>query len=115
MGYAGRGRLQLVLLFIMAVMSEFQQEIQNLPPGQVFTRWAEKLGYIEFAKQRGLPEAQVRACLTDTKAIDALVKYMDAGTKAGVTGTPSFFLNGEPLAGAVSWSQVEQALKNAGA
>jgi protein-disulfide isomerase len=93
----------------------FQQQIANLPPGQAFTRWAEKLGFIEFAKQRGLPEAQVRACLTDKKAIDDLVKYMDEGTKAGVTGTPSFFLNGEPLTGAVSWPQVEQALKNAGA
>jgi protein-disulfide isomerase len=93
----------------------FQQQIANLPPGQTFTRWAEKLGFIEFAKQRGLPEAQVRACLTDTKAIDDLVKYMDNGTKAGVTGTPTFFLNGNRLEGSVSWSQVEQALKNAGA
>ncbi|MGJ3626560.1 DsbA family protein [Sphingomonas sp. MMS24-JH45] len=93
----------------------FQQQIANLPPAQVFTRWAEKLGYIDFAKQRGLPEAQVRACLTDTKAIDDLVKYMDAGTKAGVSGTPTFFLNGQPLTGAVSWQQVEQALKTGGA
>ena len=93
---------------------QFQQQIQNQPPGQQFTAWAEKLGYIEFAKQRGLPEAQVRACLTDQKAIDALVKYMDAGSAAGVTGTPSFFLNGKKLDG-VSWQQIEQALKNAGA
>lgn len=93
---------------------QFQQSIQNQTPAQQFTAWAEKLGFIEFAKQRGLPEAQVRACLTDQKAIDALVKYMDQGAASGVTGTPSFFLNGKKL-DAVSWPQVEQALKNAGA
>jgi protein-disulfide isomerase len=92
----------------------FQQQIANLPPGQAFTRWAEKLGFIEFAKQRGLPEAQVRACLTDKKAIDDLVKYMDEGTKAGIHQTPTFILNGQTL-DAASWPQVEQALKNAGA
>lgn len=93
---------------------QFQQSIQNQTPAQQFTAWAEKLGFIEFAKQRGLPEAQVRACLTDQKQIDALVKYMDQGSASGVTGTPSFFLNGKKL-DAVSWPQVEQALKNAGA
>ena len=93
----------------------FQQQIQGRPPGQQFTAWAEKLGFIDFAKQRGLTEAQARACLTDQKQIDALVKYMDAGTEKGVTGTPTFFLNGEKLDNLVTWQGVEGALKNAGA
>ncbi|KQT32863.1 protein-disulfide isomerase [Sphingomonas sp. Leaf412] len=105
---------QATILPKMEDAGAFQQGIQNQPPAQQFTAWAEKLGYIDFAKQRGLPEAQVRACLTDQKAIDALVKYMEAGSNAGVTGTPSFFLNGKKL-DAVSWPQVEEALKTAGA
>ena len=93
----------------------FQQQLQGQPPAKIFTAWAEKLGFIDFAKQRGLTEAQARACLTDQKQIDALVKYMDAGSNAGVTGTPTFFLNGQKLDNAVTWPAVEGALKNAGA
>ena len=40
---------------------------------------------------------------------------MDAGTEKGVTGTPTFFLNGEKLDNLVTWQGVEGALKNAGA
>lgn len=94
---------------------QFQQSIQNEEPGKMFTAWAEKLGFIDFVKQRGIPEAQARACLTDKKQIEALTKFMDAGTEKGVTGTPTFFLNGQKLDNQISWPQIEAALKNAGA
>lgn len=93
----------------------FLQQTQNAAPAQVATAWAEKMGYLEFIKQRGVPEAQARACLTDAKAIDQLTKMMQDGTdKNGVTGTPTFILNGAKVDG-VTWAQVETALKNAGA
>jgi protein-disulfide isomerase len=59
--------------------------------------------------------AQARACLTDAKQIEALTKYMDAGTEKGVQGTPTFFLNGKKLDNIVTWDGVEGALKTAGA
>ncbi|KQS02131.1 protein-disulfide isomerase [Sphingomonas sp. Leaf357] len=93
----------------------FQATLQGKPPEVFATAWAEKLGYIDFVKQRGLPEAKARACLTDKAEIDKMVKNMDLGTQMGVSGTPSFFLNGNPLQGAISWEQVEQQLKGAGA
>ncbi|VVS98275.1 Protein-disulfide isomerase [Sphingomonas sp. EC-HK361] len=92
----------------------FQQKVASLPPAQMFTAWAEQLGYIDFVKQRGIPEAQARACITDKKAIDEITKVMQGGTDQGVTGTPTFFLNGKKL-DVVSWDEVEKALKNAGA
>lgn len=94
---------------------QFQQSIEKKAPGEMFTAWAEKLGFIDFVKQRGIPEAQARACLTDMKEIEALTKFMDAGTEKGVTGTPTFFLNGEKLENKLSWPDVEGALKAAGA
>lgn len=93
----------------------FQATLQGKPPEVFSTAWAEKLGYIDFVKQRGLPEAKARACLTDKAEIDKMVKNMDVGTQMGVSGTPSFFLNGNQLQGAISWEQVEQQLKAAGA
>ena len=94
----------------------FLGSTQNATPAQVATAWADKMGYVEFVKQRGVTEAQARACLTDAKAIDALTKMtQDATDKNDVTGTPTFFLNGRKLDNVVTWQAVEGALKNAGA
>ncbi len=93
----------------------FLRQTQTATPAQVATAWAERMGYLEFIKQRGVPEAQARACLTDAKTIDTLTKIMQDGTdKNGVTGTPTFILNDAKVDG-VTWAQVEAALKNAGA
>lgn len=95
---------------------EVMARVQGQPPQVVATTLAEYLGYIDFAKQRGLPEEKVRACLKDQKAIDALVKMTEDASNSGkVTGTPTFFLNDEPMANVVSWSQMEAALKARGA
>jgi protein-disulfide isomerase len=106
---------QATILPKMEDAGAFQQAQQGKAPGVMFTNWAEKLGYIDFVKQRGIPEAQARACLTDAKQIEALTKYMDAGTEKGVQGTPTFFLNGKKLDNIVTWDGVEGALKTAGA
>ncbi|WP_246248739.1 thioredoxin domain-containing protein [Sphingomonas hominis] len=106
---------QATILPKMEDAGAFQQAQQGKAPGVMFTNWAEKLGYIDFVKQRGIPEAQARACLTDEKQIEALIKYMDAGTEKGVQGTPTFFLNGKKLDNVVTWDGVEGALKTAGA
>jgi len=106
---------QATILTKMEDAGAFQQAQQGKAPGVMFTNWAEKLGYIDFVKQRGIPEAQARACLTDEKQIEALTKYMDAGTEKGVQGTPTFFLNGKKLDNVVTWDGVEGALKSAGA
>jgi protein-disulfide isomerase len=99
----------------MAATPAFQASLQGKAPGQIATAWAEQLGLIDFVKQRGVPEAQARACLADTAAIDALVKITDEGAASGkVTGTPSFLINGE-RAEATGWSQLEPLLKAAGA
>jgi protein-disulfide isomerase len=93
----------------------FQASLQGKQPGEIATAWAEQMGLIDFVKQRGLPEAQARACLTDAAKIDALVKVTDEGAKSGkVTGTPTFLLNGERVE-AATWEQLEPALKAAGA
>lgn len=89
------------------------QKLQNAPPQQVATEWANYLGYVDFFKQRGLPEDKARACLADTKALDRILEVMKGGDAKGVTGTPSFFINGEKV-DAISWPQLEAALKARG-
>lgn len=97
------------------VPADFQQRLQAMSPAQQATAWVEYLGYLDFVKQRGLTEAQARQCLADPQRIEAVAKVSETAMKdREVTGTPTFFLNGEKIE-ASSWEQVETALKGAGA
>ena len=93
----------------------FQQSIQGRTPQAQAVAWVEHLGYIDFLKQRGVPEAQARACLADPKLIKEVSDLSQSAMDQGVTGTPTFFLNGQKLENQVTWPQIEQALKAAGA
>ncbi|WP_375288871.1 thioredoxin domain-containing protein [Sphingomonas sp.] len=99
----------------LGAAGQFQQSIINRTPQQQAAAWADHLGYIDFAKQRGIPESQLKACLADEKLIADIVKISDSAMKQGITGTPTFLLNGRKLDGQVTWDQIEQTLKNAGA
>jgi len=94
-----------------------QQALGKLPPEQRFVKIAEMANLIEFAKQRGLPEAKVRACLTDTKKAQTLADHSEAVTKQypQFAGTPSFILNGTLLDSTASWSALKLRLSEAGA
>jgi protein-disulfide isomerase len=51
-------------------------------------------------KQGGLSEAQVNACLADQSALDALRARVEKAVEVDkVQQTPSFFVNGQPVAG----------------
>jgi protein-disulfide isomerase len=91
------------------------QQLQQLPAPQAAAGFAEVLGHVEFMKQRGIPDTRARQCLGDQKMIEAIAKVNAAATTDhGVTGTPSFFINGKSV-DAAAWSQVEPALQAAGA
>jgi protein-disulfide isomerase len=93
----------------------FLQSIDALPPQQQFVAMAQQMGLIDFMKQRGLPEAKARACLSDMKQIDAITKQtQDKGADGTVTSTPTLILNGRKL-DSFQWKDVEGELKRAGA
>jgi protein-disulfide isomerase len=90
------------------------QQLQSMAPPQAAAGFAEQLGMIDFMKQRGVPEAKARQCLTDQKKIDEIAKaYADASAK-GISSTPTFFIN-DARANAGSWEQLEPLLRQAGA
>lgn len=92
-----------------------QQALAKMTPPQVSAFLGAKMGLIEFVKARGISEDQAKSCLSDPKAIDALIKLTEKGGKDdGVTGTPFFMLNGAKLDGG-SWTQVKSKLVEAGA
>jgi protein-disulfide isomerase len=54
----------------------------------------------DFAREAGLDLAAFDGCLASGKHRAAIEKDIEEGTRAGVTGTPSFFINGRMLSGA---------------
>lgn len=95
---------------------EFQAQLQGASPARIASAWADRLGYDDFVKQRGVPEAKVRQCLADEAAITDATKATEAAMQSSqVSGTPTFIINGEVQQGIVSWQQLETALKAAGA
>jgi protein-disulfide isomerase len=93
-----------------------QQSLANLAPTAVATKLAEHMGAIDFVKQRGIPEAKARACLADQKQLEIMAKPTESAMQSGtVTGTPTFLLNGKKMENVLSWSEMEKALKAAGA
>jgi len=87
----------------------------ELPLEQRFVALAQATGLIDFFAARGLSADQARECLADAEKIDAMVKNAETQAQAaGVTGTPTFVLNGRKL-DASQWNGVEPALQRAGA
>ena len=80
---------------------------------------AQQLGYLDFVKQRGVPEAKAMACLNDQKNYAQVAAMSSAAqSQYNVNSTPTFVLNGTvvdiPL-GVEPWDAVQKALKAGGA
>lgn len=87
----------------------------QLPINQRFAVMAEVTGLLEFFAARGLSADQGRACLSDAARIEALVKNTETMSKQDrITGTPTFFLNGQRMDG-TAWELIEAQLQRAGA
>jgi len=71
----------------------------------------------EFASDLGLDRAAFDECLDSHKHIDLIVQQREEVEQAGVTGTPSFLVNGTLVPGYLPFEQfqpiIEQALREA--
>jgi len=95
---------------------EIGARIQAMDPLQAATFWVETLGYLDFVKQRGLPEAKARACLADKAAVTRVATNLQqADTQYKISGTPTFIVNGRIAEGVLDWPGLERTLKAAGA
>jgi len=62
--------------------------------------WPE--GLANIAKQAGIPKEKFDAILKDQALAKGIIDARDQGASLGVTGIPTFFLNGEKLEGEVT-------------
>lgn len=73
---------------IHKIMESQTQIFSGVPPRDVL---------LPIALEAGLNEQQFEACITDSAAITAMEARIKAGLDAGVTGTPTFLVNGEKV------------------
>ena len=52
---------------------------------------------LRTAREAGLSEAQFQTCVADPEAVAAMEQRIKAAQSAGVTGTPTFMINGETV------------------
>ena len=101
---------------LQAISPAQQQALQSQTPLQQVMTLAEAMGAIDFVKQRGIPEAKARQCLSSQARLEEVAKPTEKATQDGtVTGTPTFIINGDTVPNTVTWPQLETALKRAGA
>ena len=87
--------------------------LQKLPNGAQIARIAEIAGITTIAQRRGIAPARAKACAANGPALERLTKMYEAALAQGVTGTPTFFVNGKKV-GAMEWSELEPELRKAG-
>lgn len=63
-----------------------------------------------IAEEAGLDKAKFEECLNSHRTASVVQADLDAGKKAAVTGTPSFFVNGVPLAGGRTLNEFAKAI-----
>jgi protein-disulfide isomerase len=64
---------------------------------------ASDLGFYNIAASRGYDRITVDRCLADEALAKRIADQTVEGEKSGVTGTPSFKLNGDLLIGTFEW------------
>ncbi|QDM40239.1 thioredoxin domain-containing protein [Altererythrobacter sp. TH136] len=80
-----------------------------------FDAIAQGTGLYDFFAQRGVSRDQARTCLANAKTAEQIAANSETQSEElGVTGTPTFFINGTKV-GTQTWATLEPMLQRAGA
>jgi protein-disulfide isomerase len=90
-----------------------KQQLQAMSPQQAGAALVQMLGLDEFFRQRGMPQSRIDSCLADKAVADKVGGITQLGTKEGVTGTPTFFINGKQAPETAAWGKLEPQLRAA--
>ena len=98
----------------VAVTDADNQAITALPPEQQPGRLAAIVGLDKWAAANGVPLAAGKACLLDKAKQDRLMATRtEALTTYKLAATPTFGINGAPLAEIYNWASLEPAVEAA--
>ena len=86
------------------------RELEGLAPLQRMQRAVAFAGLDALAARHGVSAAQARACLSNQAGLDRILEITQAGSRAGVNGTPTFAINGRIVQTNV-WAGIEPLLR----
>lgn len=87
----------------------------NQPADRRYQAIAGVAGLDDFYAARGIAREQTQTCLADASAAEDLVQVTSAqGEEHGITGTPSFLINGQKV-DINSWPDIKARLESMGA
>ena len=99
---------------LQSVPAEQQAQLQSLPGQERAASYVRLAGLDQFFRQRGMPEAKINACLADPKGLETVMGHTSrAARDDGVSGTPTFFINGKQAEGAGTWAALEPLIRAA--
>lgn len=67
---------------------------------------------VPLAKELGLDEGKFKACLENGEFAAHVQQDLQEGTAFGVSGTPTTFVNGQPVEGAVPYDQLKAVVQD---
>lgn len=83
--------------------------ISGLPESQMYAEFARATGIVPVAVKRGVSAQRANQCLRDGAAALRLAKIAEVANGLGVTGTPTFFINGRKT-DAYDWPSLKPLL-----
>ncbi|MDB5668495.1 MAG: protein-disulfide isomerase [Alphaproteobacteria bacterium] len=86
-----------------------KSEIEVRPTPQSVARTAELIGLKQIAGAHGIAPAEANRCLASAEGLSQVMAMRDAADRLGVTGTPTFMLNGRMI-GAANWTMIQPLL-----
>ena len=89
-----------------------QTTIQGLPLEQQPAAWVRATQLDQFFRQRGLPQGRIDQCMANREELQLLAASKERGDRDGVTGTPSFLINGTRVP-VTTWSALKPLLRQA--
>jgi protein-disulfide isomerase len=98
---------------INGLSDERRAELNAMPEAQRRRRLGELGGLTQLAGRHGLTAARAGQCFADPAGLDRLDRMVEAAGALGVTGTPTFFLNGRMVQTNL-WAGIEPLLRQAG-
>ncbi len=102
---------QWILPFTKPLPDDVQKKLSAMPQEQQITAFAAQGGLDAFMRTRGMTRARFDQCTSDKAGIAKLGEIRDDADKNyGLTGTPTFAINGKTLPDTANWARLKPQL-----
>jgi len=91
-----------------------EQATAGLPAAERAVALIRGAGLDQFFRQRGMPQSQIDACLANPQNLQRIADLTQrARTEEGISGTPTFLINGTKQENIGTWEALEPLLRSA--